>query len=130
MYRAVDESGCDMTSRRRAREPKEFPGAVWHIYHSRDADAIRDLLNKVSAERGKPLESSHDAIYDESTYLDADLRARLYKEYGVEGYAILQCLGDAIFIPAGAPHQVRLLRLITLYIIIIHVRIELTMMYW
>jgi lysine-specific demethylase 3 len=32
----------------------------------------------------------------------------LYKEYGVAGYAILQCLGDAVFIPAGAPHQVRM----------------------
>jgi [histone H3]-dimethyl-L-lysine9 demethylase len=26
---------------------------------------------------------------------------------GVEGYPIAQCLGDAVFIPAGAPHQVR-----------------------
>jgi lysine-specific demethylase 3 len=34
----------------------------------------------------------------------------LYKEYGVAGYAILQCLGDAVFIPAGAPHQVRMPR--------------------
>lgn len=105
-YRAVDEAGCDMASRRRAREPKEFPGAVWHIYDARDADSIRDLLNKVSAEQGEPLEPNHDPIHDQSSYLDADLRARLYNEYGVQGYAVLQCLGDAIFIPAGAPHQV------------------------
>lgn len=25
----------------------------------------------------------------------------------MQGYAIIQCLGDSIFIPAGAPHQVR-----------------------
>ncbi|XP_026816399.1 lysine-specific demethylase 3A-like isoform X3 [Rhopalosiphum maidis] len=106
-YRAVDEAGCDMASRRRAREPKELPGAVWHIYHAKDADSIRDLLNKVSAERGVPLESNHDPIHDQASYLDADLRARLYTEYGVQGYAVVQCLGDAIFIPAGAPHQVR-----------------------
>lgn len=105
-YRAVDEAGCDMASRRRAREPKELPGAVWHIYHASDADLIRDLLNKVSAERGELLEPNHDPIHDQSSYLDADLRARLYNEYGVQGYAVLQCLGDAIFIPAGAPHQV------------------------
>ncbi|XP_060860355.1 lysine-specific demethylase 3A-like isoform X4 [Metopolophium dirhodum] len=106
-YRAIDEAGCDMASRRRAREPKELPGAVWHIYHAKDADSIRDLLNKVSAERGEPLEPNHDPIHDQSSYLDADLRARLYTEYGVQGYAVVQCLGDAIFIPAGAPHQVR-----------------------
>lgn len=105
-YRAVDEAGCDMASRRRAREPKELPGAVWHIYDARDADSIRDLLNKVSAEQGEPLEPNHDPIHDQSSYLDADLRTRLSNEYGVQGYAILQCLGDAIFIPAGAPHQV------------------------
>jgi hypothetical protein len=34
------------------------------------------------------------------------LRERLLKEYGVTGYPIVQCLGDAVFIPAGAPHQV------------------------
>lgn len=105
-YRVVDEAGCDIASRRRAREPKELPGAVWHIYHAQDADSIRDLLNKVSAERGEPLEPNHDPIHDQSSYLDADLRTRLFNEYGVQGYAVLQCLGDAIFIPAGAPHQV------------------------
>ena len=42
-----------------------------------------------------------------SCYLDGPLRERLYREYGVEGYAIVQCLGDAVFVPAGAPHQVR-----------------------
>lgn len=39
--------------------------------------------------------------------MDEQLRDRLYKEYGVLGYTIVQCMGDAIFIPAGAPHQVR-----------------------
>lgn len=105
-YRAIDEAGCDIASRRRARDPKEFPGAVWHIYHSNDADTIRDLLNKVRVERGETLVPNHDPIHDQSSYLDEDLRARLYNEYGVQGYAVLQCLGDAIFIPAGAPHQV------------------------
>lgn len=28
----------------------------------------------------------------------------------MEGWAICQCLGDAVFIPAGAPHQVRIHR--------------------
>lgn len=110
-YRAVDEAGCDMACRRRARDLKELPGAVWHIYHSKDADSIRDLLNKVSAERGEPQEPNHDPIHDQTSYLDADLRARLYTEYGVQGYAVVQCLGDAIFIPAGAPHQVPMQRL-------------------
>lgn len=80
---------------------------IRHIFAPRDANKIRDLLNKVAIERGEKLERSHDAIHDQSWYLDSKLRERLYKEYGVEGYPIAQCLGDAVFIPAGSPHQVR-----------------------
>ena len=38
--------------------------------------------------------------------MDDTLRERLWEEEGVKGWTIAQCLGDAIFIPAGAPHQV------------------------
>ncbi|KAB7504262.1 Lysine-specific demethylase 3B [Armadillidium nasatum] len=105
--KAIDDAGCDILTRQRVREKEEVPGALWHIYHARDADKIRDLLNKVAIERGKKLEPFHDPIHDQSWYLDGPLRERLYKEYAVEGYAIVQCMGDAVFIPAGAPHQVR-----------------------
>ena len=39
--------------------------------------------------------------------MDDTLRERLWEEEGVKGWTIAQCLGDAIFIPAGAPHQVK-----------------------
>ncbi|GAB6031424.1 hypothetical protein CHUAL_009201 [Chamberlinius hualienensis] len=106
-FRAIEEGGCDTITLRRVREKGSKPGALWHIYNARDADKIRDLLNKVAIERGETPEAHHDPIHDQSWYLDGFLRERLYKEYGVEGYAIAQCLGDAVFIPAGAPHQVR-----------------------
>lgn len=32
---------------------------------------------------------------------------RLDREHGVKAFTVVQFLGDAIFIPAGAPHQVR-----------------------
>lgn len=106
-FRAIDNAGCDILTRRRVREKNELPGALWHIYAAKDADKIRDLLNKVAIERGERLSPDHDPIHDQSWYLDGPLRERLYKEYGVEGYPIVQCLGDAVFVPAGAPHQVR-----------------------
>lgn len=105
--RAIDDAGCDMITKKRVRESHEIPGALWHIYDAHDADKIRDFLNKVAKERGQKIENDHDAIHDQSWYLDKELCDRLYNEYGVEGYTIVQCHGDAIFIPAGAPHQVR-----------------------
>lgn len=84
-YRAIDEAGCDILQRRRVREKKELPGALWHIYAPRDANKIRDLLNKVAIEQQIRLEPNHDAIHDQSWYLDCKLRERLYHEYGVEG---------------------------------------------
>ena len=106
-FRAIDEAGCDILTRRRVRDKGEKAGALWHIYAPQDADKIRRLLKEVAAERGEQLEPDSDPIHDQNWYLDGPLRERLYKSYGVEGYAIAQCLGDAIFIPAGAPHQVR-----------------------
>lgn len=61
---------------------------------------------QVGEEQGQENPPDHDPIHDQSWYLDQTLRKRLYDEYGVQGWAIVQFLGDAVFIPAGAPHQV------------------------
>lgn len=105
--KAIDMARCDSITKRRIREVRETPGALWHIFDAVDADKIRDFLNKVGKERGEEIELHHDPIHDQSWYLDENLRERLSREYGVLPYTIIQCLGDAIFIPAGAPHQVR-----------------------
>lgn len=104
----IEEAGCDDLTKRRYYEDGEIPGALWHIYHASDADSIRDMLIKVSFERGDPLEPFSDPIHDQTCYLDESLRERLFNEYGVKGYAIVQYNGDAVFIPAGAPHQVNI----------------------
>jgi len=105
--KSVEEADCDPVLKARVRSVDPVVGAIWHLYHPRDADKIRDLLNKVALENGQKLEPNTDPIHDQTVYLDSKLRKRLYIEYGVEGYAYPQCAGDVIFIPAGAPHQVR-----------------------
>ncbi|XP_063046088.1 lysine-specific demethylase 3B isoform X2 [Engraulis encrasicolus] len=102
----IAEGDVDEMTKRRIYEGKEKPGALWHIYAAKDAEKIRELLRKVGEEQGQENPPDHDPIHDQSWYLDQVLRRRLYEEYGVQGWAIVQFLGDAVFIPAGAPHQV------------------------
>uniref|UniRef100_UPI00358F85A3 lysine-specific demethylase 3A-like n=1 Tax=Myxine glutinosa TaxID=7769 RepID=UPI00358F85A3 len=100
------DSEIDEATIRRVQEDGDVPGALWHIYSARDAEKIRMLLRKVCAESGQDFAPDHDPIHDQAWYLHGLLRQRLREEYGVTGWAIVQCLGDAVFIPAGAPHQV------------------------
>ena len=51
--------------------------------------------------------------------MDSELRQRLWQEEGVRGWAIAQCVGDAIFIPAGAPHQVQYENMVDLYMYLV-----------
>uniref|UniRef100_A0A8C4YUS0 Lysine-specific demethylase n=1 Tax=Gadus morhua TaxID=8049 RepID=A0A8C4YUS0_GADMO len=102
----IEEGDVDEKTKRRVYEMKEKPGALWHIYAAKDAEKIRELLRKVGEEQGQENPPDHDPIHDQSWYLDQVLRRRLLEDYGVQGWAIVQFLGDAVFIPAGAPHQV------------------------
>ncbi|XP_029020526.1 lysine-specific demethylase 3B isoform X2 [Betta splendens] len=102
----IEEGDVDEMTKRRIYEGHEKPGALWHIYAAKDAEKIRELLRKVGEELGQENPPDHDPIHDQSWYLDQVLRRRLYEEYGVQGWSIVQFLGDAVFIPAGAPHQV------------------------
>ncbi|XP_039073851.1 lysine-specific demethylase 3B isoform X2 [Hyaena hyaena] len=106
VLKTIDEGDADDVTKQRIHDGKEKPGALWHIYAAKDAEKIRELLRKVGEEQGQENPPDHDPIHDQSWYLDQTLRKRLYEEYGVQGWAIVQFLGDAVFIPAGAPHQV------------------------
>nr|XP_020645553.1 lysine-specific demethylase 3B isoform X1 [Pogona vitticeps] len=106
VLKTIDEGDADDVTKQRIHGAKEKPGALWHIYAAKDAEKIRELLRKVGEEQGQENPPDHDPIHDQSWYLDQTLRKRLYEEYGVQGWAIVQFLGDAVFIPAGAPHQV------------------------
>lgn len=57
--------------------------------------------------KGKVAKQGHDPIHDQINYIDDQMLKRLEKEHDVRAFTIVQFLGDAIFIPSGAPHQVR-----------------------
>lgn len=93
VQRAIIDAGCDI-------HPGELPGALWHIFSPSDAEKIRKFLDKKG-------EQGDDPIHDQSHYLDQESLDRLKKDHQVVAYSFVQYLGDAVFIPAGAPHQVR-----------------------
>ncbi len=53
--------------------------------HTTNVSSVRDLLKCVAIEKGRRLNPRDDPIHDQSTYLDGELRMRLYREYGVKG---------------------------------------------
>ncbi|KAK1396481.1 hypothetical protein POM88_006344 [Heracleum sosnowskyi] len=57
-----------------------------------------------------PVKEVFDPIHDGAFYLNSEHKKRLKKEYGIEPWTVVQNLGDALFIPAGCPFQVRNLK--------------------
>ncbi|KAM6269577.1 lysine-specific demethylase 3A isoform 2-T2 [Porphyrio hochstetteri] len=106
VLKTIQDGDSDELTIKRFTESREKPGALWHIYAAKDTEKIREFLKKVAEEQGQENPVDHDPIHDQSWYLDRALRKRLHQEYGVQGWAIVQFLGDVVFIPAGAPHQV------------------------
>ncbi|KAK7153355.1 hypothetical protein R3I93_011305 [Phoxinus phoxinus] len=106
----------DESVKKRLKDPNEMPGALWHIYMSKDLQKIQEFLQKVGAEQqteadpGTDSDSEWDGDADPlregGWYLSPRLRQKLQEEYGVESRTLLQFHGDAVIIPAGALHQV------------------------
>lgn len=105
----------DESVKKRLRDPNETPGALWHIYMSKDMQKIQEFLQKVSAEQTETdPEADSDSEWDGDAdplreggwYLSPRLRQRLQEEHGVESRTLLQFHGDAVIIPAGSLHQV------------------------
>lgn len=123
----ADVDGMDTALKERLWDPSSRPGALWHIFRAEDASRIQDFLQKVGTithPPGQPWcpsalltpappQESEDqrqegmtTVEPPSRYLDLSLRRRLHEECGVSGWTLLQFLGDAVLVPAGAPHQV------------------------
>ena len=73
------------------------PAALWHVFRPEDAARIWDFLHG---------DAGDAALRPPAPYLHAELRRRLREERGVSCCALLQCVGDAVLLPAGAPYQV------------------------
>ena len=104
------------------RDDEEFPeGARWDIFRREDVPALTEWLHwkwnrgelalqTTSNKRHAKSARLNHPIHDQTIFLtSADLKS-LATDAGVRPWSFVQRLGDAVFIPAGCPHQVRNLR--------------------
>ncbi|KAL8107908.1 E3 ubiquitin-protein ligase JMJ24 [Apium graveolens] len=87
------------------------PGAIWDVFRRQDVPKLLEFLKVHSKEFGRPDELTYDSVpqplYDGVIYLKSHHKRKLKEELGVEPWSFEQHLGQAVFLPAGCPFQVR-----------------------
>ncbi|XP_020527897.1 lysine-specific demethylase JMJ25 isoform X2 [Amborella trichopoda] len=88
-----------------------YGGAVWDIFRRQDVPKLIEYLEKHWKEfrhiSNLPVNSVIHPIHDQTLYLNEKHKKQLKEEFNIEPWTFEQHFGEAVFIPAGCPHQVR-----------------------
>ncbi|KAL7102955.1 hypothetical protein ACP275_08G150700 [Erythranthe tilingii] len=84
-------------------------GAQWDIFPREDVPKLLEYLKRHSSELSPACSYSKNVhpILDQNIFLDAYHKLRLKEEFDIQPWTFEQCTGEAIFIPAGCPYQIR-----------------------
>ncbi|XP_058222715.1 E3 ubiquitin-protein ligase JMJ24 [Rhododendron vialii] len=90
---------------------KTHLGAVWDVFRRQDVSKLIEYLKAHWKDFGKS-ETSIDefatrSLHNAEIFLTRNHKRQLKEEFGVEPWSFEQHLGQAVFIPAGCPFQVR-----------------------
>lgn len=103
---------CETSNREGEDVPERSdPGVLWDVFRRQDVPKVTDYLRIHWKEFGKPDGVSNDLVkrhlYEETVFLNGHHKRKLKEEFGVEPWSFEQHLGQAVFVPAGCPFQVR-----------------------
>lgn len=103
---------CETSNRESEDVPERSdPGVLWDVFRRQDVPKVTDYLRIHWKEFGKPDGVSNDLVkrhlYEETVFLNGHHKRKLKEEFGVEPWSFEQHLGQAVFVPAGCPFQVR-----------------------
>lgn len=92
------------------RHPSNPCGAEWDVFRRQDIPKLLEYIAKHMDEFNYSCDLQKNVvhpIFDGSFYLDATHKLRLKEEFDIEPWTFNQCLGEAVFIPAGCPYQIK-----------------------
>ncbi|KAH0719323.1 hypothetical protein KY285_015354 [Solanum tuberosum] len=86
-------------------------GALWDVFRRQDVPMLIEYLRLHWKKHGDSDHVTDDSVpsplYDGIVYLNEHHKRKLKELFGIEPWSFEQHLGEAIFIPAGCPFQVR-----------------------
>ncbi|GAV86982.1 JmjC domain-containing protein/WRC domain-containing protein/zf-4CXXC_R1 domain-containing protein [Cephalotus follicularis] len=103
---------CEQLSRANGNIPAEaHPGAQWDVFRRQDVPKLVKYLQVHWTDVGRVECVTNDFVtcplYDEAIFLNEHHKRQLKEEFGVEPWSFEQHLGQAVFVPAGCPFQLR-----------------------
>lgn len=89
---------------------KASAGAIWDVFLRKDVPKLNEYLKVHEKEftlGSQPANLVLHPVYDQAVFLNDKHKRILKEEFGIEPWTFKQHVGEAVFIPAGCPFQVR-----------------------